>query len=85
MSTLAFNIIQFFPSLNHQLFSMILSKVGFKFQILNFFSDYLINRQTQYIWNQFLSLFFKANTDVNQGSVLSSILSAIYIALIFHI
>jgi len=46
MSTLAFDITQFFPSLNYQLLSMILNKAGFDSQISSFFSDYLINRQT---------------------------------------
>ena len=42
MSTLVFDITQFFPLLNYQLLSKNLSKVGFDFQISNFFSSYLI-------------------------------------------
>ena len=49
MSTLAFGIAQFFSSLNHQLLLKILNKASFDSQILCFFSDYLINRQTQYV------------------------------------
>jgi len=60
-STLAFNITQFFLLLNHQLLSRIMSKVGLDFQISNLFSSYLIDRQTQYIWNHFISSFFKAS------------------------
>ena len=82
MSTLAFNIAQFFPLLNYQLLPKILSKAGFDSQISNFSSSYLINRQTQYIWNHFVSLFFKG---IGQVSVLSPILSTLYIASIFHI
>jgi len=63
----------------------ILSKASFNPKISNFFSSYLINRQTQYIWNQFISSFFKGNVDVGQRSILSLILSALCIALIFHI
>ena len=64
---------------------MILNKAGFDSQISSFFSDYLINRQIQYIWNSFVSPFFKANINIEQGFTLSPILSAIYITLIFHI
>jgi len=55
-STLVFDITQFFPSLNYQLLSIILNKVGFDPKISQFFSSYLINRQTQYIWNYFVLL-----------------------------
>ena len=84
-STLTFDIIQFFSFLNHQLLSMILTKVDFDSKIFWFFSDYLINRQTQYVWNYFTSPFFRADIDVGQRSTLSSILSAFYIASIFYI
>jgi len=84
-STLTFDIIQFFSFLNHQLLSMILTKVDFDSKIFWFFSDYLINRQTQYVWNYFTSPFFRADIDVGQRSTLSFILSAFYIASIFYI
>jgi len=64
---------------------MILNKAGFNSQISSFFSDYLINRQMQYVWNSFVSPFFKANIDIGQGFTLSPIFSAIYITLIFYI
>ena len=59
--------------------------MGFDPRISSFFSCYLINRQTQYIWKYFISLFFKANVGVGQRFILSSILSTFYIAPIFHI
>jgi len=43
-STLAFDITQFFPSLNHRLLALILGKAGFKSRVVNFFSNYLIDR-----------------------------------------
>ena len=46
MSTLVFDITQFFLFLNYQFFLKILSKAGFDFHISCFFSDYLIDRQT---------------------------------------
>jgi len=84
-STLAFDIMYFFPFLNHQLLPMILNKASFDSKISQFFSSYLINRQTQYVWNYFISPFFKANVGIGQKSTLSLILSVFYIASIFHI
>ena len=63
-NTLTFDIAQFFPLLNYQLLSKILSKVGFNPRISKFFFSYLINKHTQYIWNYFISLFFKADIGV---------------------
>ena len=85
IKTLAFNIAHFYPSLDHYLLLLILDKVGFNSRISIFFSNYLVNRQTQYVWNSFISPFFRAYKDVGQGSALSLILSVLYIALIFHI
>ena len=45
-STLAFNITQFFPLLNHHLLTLILKKAEFDSYIVNFFSSYSINRKT---------------------------------------
>ena len=45
-STLAFDIVQFFPSLNHCLLSYILSKASFDSKIEYFFSNYLVERKT---------------------------------------
>ena len=84
-STLAFNIVQFFPSLNHQLLSLILGKASLDLRISIFFSNYLIDRRTQYMWNNFIFPFFRADVGVEQGFALSPILSALYISLIFHI
>jgi len=47
-NTLAFDITQFFPSLNHQLLSRIIKKVGFDQRINSFFTNYLVNRKTNY-------------------------------------
>ena len=37
------------------------------------------------MWNKFLSSFFEVDVSVRQGSALSSILSALYFSLVFHI
>ena len=47
-----------------------------------FFSNYLVGRKTQYLWNNFSFSFFNINIGVGQGSALSLIL---YLALILHI
>jgi len=82
-SILAFDITQFFLSLNHQLLLKILNKAEFDLRITTFFSNYLVNRETQYIWNNFTSSFFRADVSVGQESAFSLILSVFYIAPIF--
>jgi len=84
-STLAFDIAQFFPSLNHRLLSLILDKAGFSPQVVNLFSNYLVNRKTSYFWNNFASHSFDVNVGVGQGLALSPILPALYLSPFFHI
>jgi len=84
-STLVFDITQFFPSLNHQLLSLIFDKVGFDPKVTSFFYNYLVGRKTQYFWNNFFSPLFNVNVGVGQRSAFSPILSALYLALILHI
>ena len=83
MSILAFNIAQFFLSLNHQLLSLILNKMGLNYKILTFFKNYLVGRKTKYLWNNFISPSFNANVGVRQGSALSLILSTLYLCHVF--
>ena len=80
-STLVFDISQFFPSLNHNLLMSILSKVGLESKVTTFFANYLIQRKTNYIWNNLQSPDFEVNVGVGQGSALSPILSALYLTL----
>jgi len=63
-STLAFDIVQFFPSLNHHFLTHILQKAGLDIHIVNFFANYLINRKTNYVWNNFSSPMFEVNIGV---------------------
>jgi len=44
-STLAFNITQFFSSLNHWLLLLILKKAGVYVKVIQFFSNYLIDKK----------------------------------------
>jgi len=84
-STLAFNIAQFFPLLNHCLLTLIMKKAGFNNYIISFFANYLIDRKTIYFWNNFISPIFNVNIGVGQGSALSPILSALYLSPFIYI
>jgi hypothetical protein len=80
MSVIAFDIAQFFPSLNHGMLMAIFRRAGFPEKVIRFFSSYLVNRETLYHWGEFSSP--KMNTDVGmgQGSALSPVESALYFA-----
>ena len=80
-----FNIVQFFPSLNNHLLSSILNKAEFNSRIINFFSNYLVYRKTNYSWNFFSSHLFDVNVGVGQDLALSSILSALYLSPFLYI
>jgi len=84
-SIVAFNIAQFFPFLNYQLLPIILDKAGSDQKISKFFSNYLVNRKTLYLWNNFSFPFYNVGVGVGQELALSSILSALYLLLIFYI
>jgi len=84
-STLIFDIVQFFPLLNHHLLTLIMKKAGFDNCIISFFANYLIDRKTNYFWNDFMSPIFNINVGVGQGSVLSLILSALYLSPFIYI
>jgi len=82
---LAFDITQFFSSLNHYLIPLILDKTKFNLKISKFFSDYLIGKKTQYLWNNFSSPLFEVNVGIGQNSTLSSILLTLYLSSLFYI
>jgi len=79
-SFLAFDISQFFPSLNHHFLVFILEKAGLDPKVVFFFLNYLTQRSMKYLWNNFLSPPFEVNIGVGQGSVLSPILSSLYLS-----
>jgi len=84
-SVIAFDIAQFFPSLNHEFLFICLKKVGLNTNVAGFFNSYHSNRSTTYTWNNFSSPAFSTNIGVGQGSALSPILSAIYLAPVIKI
>jgi len=48
-TTLAFDISQFFPTLNHHILTLILEKAGLDPKVTVFFVDYLVRRKTNYM------------------------------------
>jgi len=48
-SILAFDIAQFFPSLNHCLLTLSLKKAGLNPKVTSFFVDFLVRRKTNYM------------------------------------
>ena len=81
-SILAFDIAQFFPSLNHQLLNLFLKKAGLDPKVVSFFTNFLIQRKTNYWWNKFSSPMYEVN---GQGSALSPVLSALYLSPLLYI
>ncbi|CAA7267569.1 unnamed protein product [Cyclocybe aegerita] len=79
-SALAFDIAQFFPSINHEMFMAVLRKQGFSLVLVEFFASYLVGRSTVYCWNTFQSDLQSADVDVGQGSALSPVISGLFIA-----
>jgi len=84
-SILAFDIAQFFPTLNHRLLTLILEKAGLDPKVTSFFADYLVRRKTNYVWNEISFLTYKVNVGVGQGSALSPILLALYLSPLLYI
>src|SRR5215216_3880391 len=58
-SVVAFNLAQFFPSVNHDILLGILEKQGFPTKVVEFFKSYLTERSTKYSWDGDLSPAFE--------------------------
>ena len=52
---------------------------------MNFFTNYLIQRSTKYLWNDLSSPPFEVNVGVGQRSALSPILSTLYLSPLIYI
>jgi len=62
-----------------------LNKASFNPEVSSFFSNYLISRKTQYLWNSFISSLFCIDIEVGQDSLLSLILTVLYLSSVFYI
>ena len=79
-SVVTFDPAQYFPSLQHGIIITLLKHMGFTAQVCNFFADYLVDHSTRYAWEGKLFPPFETSVGVGQGSALSPILSALYLA-----
>ncbi|KAL7283508.1 hypothetical protein ACG7TL_002941 [Trametes sanguinea] len=85
-SCLAFDVAQFFPSMNHDLMCRILERYGFSERIVRFFRHYLSGRVSCFRWGRASSPWFDLPAvGAGQGSALSPILTNIYISPALHI
>jgi len=85
MSIVAFDIVQFFPSLNHDVLMAVVAKAGFPPVVGNFFHSYLTGHKTMYRWDDFMSGLFATDIGVGQGSGLSPVLLGLYISPILQL
>ncbi|KAL1937237.1 hypothetical protein VTO73DRAFT_13933 [Trametes versicolor] len=77
-SCLAFDVAQFFPSMNHSLLCRILERYGFAPSLIRFFQHYLRGRQSCFRWGRATSPWFDTPPmGAGQGSALSPILTNI--------
>lgn len=79
-SVVAFDLAQFFPSVNHEVLLHILERQGFAPEVVAFFWSYLVDRHTTYVWDNKLSPLFPSSVGRGQGGALSPILSALCLA-----
>jgi hypothetical protein len=79
-SIVAFDIAQFFPSINHSVLLEVVAQSGFPLCVGNFFRSYLVGRLTTYKWDNFTSGTFPSDVGVGKGSALSPVLSALCLA-----
>ncbi|RXW16893.1 hypothetical protein EST38_g8968 [Candolleomyces aberdarensis] len=69
-SVIAFDVAQFFPSINHQFLLAVLKKQGFHSKVTKFFGSYLVDRFTSYAWNRDTSDPRHADVGVDDGDII---------------
>ena len=80
---LALDIAQFWPSINHNIIAMLMTKLGFHCKIISFLRTFLADCTTSYSWDGLTSDGgFECSNGIPQGDPLSPVLSALYLALI---
>lgn len=84
-SALLLDVSQFFPSINHGMLAGILRKQGFAKELCEYFDDYLVGRRTQFHFNGATLPPQDLSTGVGQGSSLSPVLTALFLAPVLHL
>ena len=84
---LAFDVAQFFPSMQHDLLVRILARYSFDPAYQNFFRSYLADRSTRFVWGSRTSerTYAAPGVGAGQGSALSPVLTNIYISPALHV
>lgn len=84
-TALLIDVAQFFPSIHHDMMASVLKRNRFHRSLCAYFDDYLQGRKTEFLFNGHRSDPTEFSTGVGQGSALSPILTAIYLAPVMHI
>ena len=81
-TVLALDITQFFPSMDHQVITVLLAKLGFNGKISSFISNFLHDCTTSYLWDGLTSSHnYSCDNSIPQDNPLSPVLSALYLSL----
>ena len=67
---MAFDLAQYFPSLNHNALTLVLDQMGFADSVVKFFSNYLVGRFTRFFWDAKLSDPVPCDVGVGQAPLL---------------
>ena len=76
-----FDISQFFPSLDHRVTALILTRLGFDDRLVALLGSYFRDRTTFYRWDSATSKPFDFSVGTPQGDCISPVLSALYLAI----
>lgn len=81
---LCFDIVQFFPLVNHAALEAIMAKQGFNSKLTKWMCVFLGNRSTTFKWSEFKSGEYQALIGTPQGAGLSLSFSGLLIAPVIH-
>ncbi|KAF8666335.1 hypothetical protein AX14_006486 [Amanita brunnescens Koide BX004] len=75
-----FDISQFFPSLDHRVTALILTRLGFSQKLITLLGSYFRDRTTFYRWDSATSKSYDFSVGTPQGDCISPVLSALYLS-----
>ncbi len=85
VTCVAFDVAQFFPSIDHEALLTILAFQGFAKEVVQIFKSYLHNRTTSYFFGQLTGGMFDLPFGIPQGDGPSPTLASLFIAPALHI